>query len=165
MNLTALDVEQFSPQTLDRLIREPLEASGLVAGLSEGSWYDLGTGGGSPAIPLKIVLPGLALTMVESRSRKAAFLREVARETNIESASVLVDRIENLRTPPHSGSANLVSLRAVKLDLQTAVAVRELLAVKGSILIFGGASREILGSTFGVASSNPAAVLVRRCST
>ena len=35
---------------------------------------DVGSGGGSPAIPLKLALPRLRLTMVEAKARKSAFL-------------------------------------------------------------------------------------------
>jgi 16S rRNA (guanine527-N7)-methyltransferase len=40
-----------------------------------GSVIDVGSGVGAPAIPLAILEPGLALTLVEPRDRRAAFLR------------------------------------------------------------------------------------------
>jgi len=41
---------------------------------------DLGSGGGMPGIPLSMVLVDSAFTLVESRGRRCAFLREVARD-------------------------------------------------------------------------------------
>ena len=43
----------------------------------EGHWMDVGTGGGFPAIPVKIALPRLRLTLVERSERCAGFLRKV----------------------------------------------------------------------------------------
>ena len=41
---------------------------------------DIGSGGGSPAIPFKLAVPRLGLTMVEAKARKSAFLREAVRQ-------------------------------------------------------------------------------------
>ena len=46
---------------------------------SDALWFDIGSGGGSPAIPLKLARPTLPLPMVESKTRKAVFLREAVR--------------------------------------------------------------------------------------
>jgi 16S rRNA (guanine527-N7)-methyltransferase len=78
INLTALHLHPLSDHALDRLLLEPLVAAKHVAD-SAISWIDLGSGGGSPAIPLKILRPRLRLTMVESVGKKAAFLREAVR--------------------------------------------------------------------------------------
>jgi 16S rRNA (guanine527-N7)-methyltransferase len=51
------------------------------------SWADLGSGGGFPGLVVGILATGegrsLALTLVESDRRKAAFLETVARETGV----------------------------------------------------------------------------------
>ena len=61
------------------------------------AWFDLGSGGGSPAIPLKLVRPDARLTMVESKTRKAAFLREaVAQSGAADAAEVADERFEEL---------------------------------------------------------------------
>ncbi len=72
INLTALDDLDAA---VDRLLLEPLAAVPHV-NRQNGRLLDLGSGGGSPAIPLALSLPGLDLTMVEVKGRKAAFLRE-----------------------------------------------------------------------------------------
>ena len=49
-----------------------------------------------PAIPLKLALPRLRLTMVESKARKSAFLREAVRHLGLENATVETARYEEL---------------------------------------------------------------------
>ena len=46
-------------------------------GQDEGLLLDIGSGGGFPAIPLKIVLPDLQIVMIERCGRKVAFLRNL----------------------------------------------------------------------------------------
>ena len=75
INLTALDDPD---QAIDRLLLEPLVASKHVAHQAP-VVLDIGSGGGSPALPLKLAIPGMTLIMVESKARKAAFLREAVR--------------------------------------------------------------------------------------
>ena len=87
INLTALPLAQPTEETFDRLLIEPLAAARNVKD-GPTCWVDLGSGGGSPAIPLKIVKPSLKLTMVESKVRKAAFLREAIRTIGLLDASV-----------------------------------------------------------------------------
>lgn len=44
----------------------------------EGSIVDVGSGGGSPGIPLAVALPGREVTLLEANARKAAFLERTA---------------------------------------------------------------------------------------
>lgn len=57
---------------------------------------DVGSGGGFPGIPLKIILPDLQLFLVESNVKKATFLAEVVRELKMSDCRVLVSRYEEL---------------------------------------------------------------------
>lgn len=133
INLTALPLDGYPDSTLSRLIVESAIASTMVADKPIHA-VDLGSGGGSPAIPLNIYRAQLRLTMVESKERKAAFLREAIRELNLEHASVMNARIEDLRlaTPAH-----LVTVRAVKLDGGLLAMIHRYLAPGGRLLIFG----------------------------
>ena len=76
------------------------------------SWGDLGTGGGFPGMIVAILSaelnPDRRVTMVESDSRKCAFLRSVLRETAV-SAEVSAQRIEELDPL----NADVVSARAL----------------------------------------------------
>jgi 16S rRNA (guanine(527)-N(7))-methyltransferase RsmG len=56
---------------------------------------DVGSGGGLPAIPLALLRPGLAITLVEPIAKKAAFLRTAIRELALgDRVSVQVGRGE-----------------------------------------------------------------------
>jgi 16S rRNA (guanine527-N7)-methyltransferase len=136
MNLTALDVENLPAAALERLILEPLIAATLIT-TRAGAWFDLGSGGGSPALPLKVALPGLALTMIESRGRKAAFLRETVREMGLAGAEVLSVRIEALSRQVVEKSVQLVTMRGIRVDASVAGALRHLLAPLGEVVLFG----------------------------
>src|SRR5262245_60756251 len=81
--LTSLPVEDAGDEAIDRLLIEPVVASKFLI-QQRGSALDIGSGGGSPAIPLKLACPGLSLRMVESKTRKAAFLRETVRTLELD---------------------------------------------------------------------------------
>ncbi len=138
MNLTALPLENPTDETLDRLIIEPLAAARRVLD-DGGAWFDLGSGGGSPAIPLKIARPSLRLVMIESRARKAAFLREAVRSLGISSSRVENARFEDIAAEfgeAEAGVADLVTVRAVKADTALFTASAQLLKKNGRLLLF-----------------------------
>jgi 16S rRNA (guanine527-N7)-methyltransferase len=136
INLTALPLESPTDETFDRLLVEPLAAARRISD-KPGVWFDLGSGGGSPAIPLKIARPALKLTMIESKTRKAAFLREAVRAIGISEAEVLSDRFENVAVAVGStGVADLVTVRAVKADPGLFDTAGLLLKNGGRLLLF-----------------------------
>jgi 16S rRNA (guanine527-N7)-methyltransferase len=57
---------------------------------------DVGSGGGFPGIPLKIIRPDLQVFLVESNVKKATFLAEVVRGLELSDTRVLVSRFEEL---------------------------------------------------------------------
>src|SRR6266446_5532617 len=61
-----------------------------------GRLADVGSGGGFPGLPLKIIRPDLRVFLVESNLKKATFLAEVVRELGLTDAQVLVRRYEEL---------------------------------------------------------------------
>ncbi len=87
-------------------IRDPLEilyrhfCESMYASVSipveNGRLADVGSGGGFPGLPLKIIRPNLRLFLVESNLKKATFLAEVVRELGLMDAQVLVRRYEEL---------------------------------------------------------------------
>ncbi|MGE5243885.1 MAG: 16S rRNA (guanine(527)-N(7))-methyltransferase RsmG [Betaproteobacteria bacterium] len=137
INLTALPMNPPTDATIDRLIVEPVRAAELVSEIAL-DWFDLGSGGGSPAIPLKLMRPNARLTMIESRSRKASFLREVVRVLDLPSADVFEGRLEDASalTEKH-GLAHLVTCRGIKVDAQRLEAIAALMAGDGRLLLMG----------------------------
>jgi 16S rRNA (guanine527-N7)-methyltransferase len=113
MNLTSLT---DADAAVDRLLIEPLVAARWIP-VEAMRLLDVGSGGGSPAIPLKLAVPRLAVWMVESKVRKSAFLREVTRQLALGDVVVETSRFEELLVHPHLVEAmDVVSMRAVRLD-------------------------------------------------
>lgn len=141
INLTALPLNPPTDETFDRLFIEPLVAASLVE-TSPGVWFDLGSGGGSPAFPLKLVRPELALTLVESKTRKAAFLREVIRALRLPSSDVANVRFEDFANSSDR-HADLVTARAVRPDRVFFKTAADLTRVGGRLLVFGTAASHV----------------------
>ena len=151
INLTALPLADYPALTLDRLLVEPIVASRFMSN-TKGSWFDLGSGGGSPAIPLRLLRPKAALTMVEARERKTAFLREVVRQLELDRVAVLSSRIEQI-SPETEGSVDLVTVRALAPDESTIQCIRKMLKKGGKFLAFGWEMTELEG--FSVSDEAP----------
>lgn len=136
MNLTSLPLDASpSNDTLDRLFLEPLVAVAFIED-EPLQCVDLGSGGGSPAIPLKIAREQLVLTMVEARERKSAFLREAVRHLELTNVTVLTGRAEALPGTMNN-LADVVTLRAVRLDAELTASIRALLKPTGYLVTFG----------------------------
>jgi len=93
---------------------------------------DLGSGAGFPGIPLKIYLPFLKLTLVESRRMKSLFLQEVVDAVKLNNVEVIGDRVEKL-VCEKKNTFGLIVARAVA-ELRTLWQWSEPLLAKGGIL-------------------------------
>lgn len=80
------------------------------------NWLDLGSGGGFPGLVLAVLLaervPTARMTLVESDSRKAAFLREVARKIGV-AVEICVERSEKFATQAKSRICDAITARAL----------------------------------------------------
>jgi 16S rRNA (guanine527-N7)-methyltransferase len=135
INLTAIPLQGHPQASVDRLMLEPIAAHRLMPA-APSVWYDLGSGNGSPAIPLGIVATGLRLTMVESRTRKVAFLREAARSLEMSSTAVMAIRFEELAGGRRQ-VADCVTVRAVRPDASLLAACAALLKPEARLILFG----------------------------
>lgn len=59
-----------------------------------GQLLDVGSGGGFPAVPLKIVNDDLSVTMLEATGKKCLFLKEVVKNLNLNNVEVINGRAE-----------------------------------------------------------------------
>jgi len=101
-----------------------------------GTVLDVGTGGGIPAVPLALARPGLRWTLCEPSSRKAAFLREAARELNLD-AVVREEPVEAL-LQGGAGPWDAVTLRALRLRKRLLRGLAETLNPGGRLLLWTG---------------------------
>lgn len=137
INLTALSVDPLSDDAVDRLIVEPVLAARRVES-RDALVVDVGSGGGSPAIPFLLASPAIRLIMVEVKVRKCAFLREVLRQLAIERGTVENCRLEELlsRADLHE-AADIVTVRAVRPDRKLLTAMQAFLRPGGRLFMFG----------------------------
>jgi 16S rRNA (guanine527-N7)-methyltransferase len=75
---------------------------------------DLGTGGGFPGIPLKIINPTIELVMLDSRLKKIEYLQEVVNAFNLENTIAIHGRAEDYgQLPEFRETFDIVVSRAV----------------------------------------------------
>lgn len=78
------------------------------------SVIDVGTGAGFPGLPLKILLPDLKLTMLDSVNKKLNFVREAVSELSMTGVEVIHGRAEDIaHEKKHRGKYDFCVSRAV----------------------------------------------------
>ncbi len=138
-----------------RYFAEPLAARSWLGSARRA--LDVGSGGGSPALPLAVVSPQVSWTLVESRRKKARFLQDAIDALELEGAVVLADRYESVRS---IGRFDVVTLRGVRVDAKMRTSLLGELLPGGRLLWFSGrdrlenAKRELAGES-GLRTTGP----------
>jgi 16S rRNA (guanine527-N7)-methyltransferase len=102
---------------------------------------DVGTGAGFPGIVLKILYPGMKLTLVESVGKKAAFCRHVLDKLALEGVLLLTARVEEVgQNPDHREKYDWAVARAVANLPVLAEFLLPLVRVGGAMLAQKGES-------------------------
>jgi 16S rRNA (guanine527-N7)-methyltransferase len=96
--LTSIEEEV---EIVARHFGESIFASSLLP-IERGRLADVGSGAGFPALPLKISVPELQVTLLEPSIKKCAFLREVQASLDLSGVEVVRSRYENFAAPPNS---------------------------------------------------------------
>ena len=104
----------------------------LVSSLPNRVILDLGSGAGFPAIPLKIALPDSYFILVESRRKRANFLKEIIRSVGLDRIEVVNDRIEDWGG--RQGGVDLITARAVAAPGKMLELVQDHLSPHGWVL-------------------------------
>ncbi len=111
-------INLVAPSTLDDVWHRHFADSAQIWALrpdTATSWLDLGSGAGFPGLVIAILAAehgGTRHTLVESDNRKAAFLREAAREAGV-AVDILCTRIESPEIHAKVGEVNCVTARAL----------------------------------------------------
>lgn len=138
INLTGVNLADLPPEAIDRLFIEPLVAAKHVPAGAQ-RMLDVGSGGGSPAIPLALAVPGLRLLMVESKTRKSVFLREAVRTLAMVEAEVATARFEELLSRPNLHEAHdLVTIRAIRIESRVLMTLQAFAKPGGLLFLFRG---------------------------
>ena len=137
INLTALRLDPEDDAAVDRLVIEPIIASRHVEA-DHRIALDVGSGTGSPALVLKLARPALEFTLVESKARKAAFLREAVRQLGLNKVAIENRRLEELAAA--TARYDLITIRGVRLDQRISDALEMIVRSGGRILAFVGAT-------------------------
>ncbi len=121
---------------------------------------DVGTGGGFPGLPLRLLYPEMRLTLVESIAKKTTFLSLVVQELGLDHVQVVTSRAEDVgQDPAHREQYTWAVARAVALLPVLAEYLLPLVRVGGFVLAQKGATApeelqtagpalEILGGRF-----------------
>ena len=72
-----------------------LDSLSLLPFVVEGRLLDVGSGGGMPGIPLAIALPETEIVLLDSNSKKTAFLRQAAILLRLKNVTVHEGRVEH----------------------------------------------------------------------
>lgn len=136
INLSGMDLTDPTPEALDRLLVEPVVAARHAP---EGAirLIDIGSGGGSPAIPFTAALPGAQVLMVESKTRKSVFLREVIRALEMSGSDVATARFEELLSRPDLHETHdLLTIRAVRVESRVLLGLQAFVRPGGQLFLF-----------------------------
>ena len=136
INLTAFNLSELSDHAFDRLLIEPLVAARHTSNHLK-RLLDIGSGNGSPAIPLKLAIPQLSLLMVESKTRKAVFLKEAIRALELSNVEVITNRYEELlKRSEFNETWDLMTIRAIRLEKKSLINLQTFLRPGGMLFLF-----------------------------
>jgi len=135
INLSGIDLSEATTEALDRLLVEPLVAAKYVRP-GTNLMIDIGSGGGSPAIPFALAVPGSRLLMVESKTRKSVFLKEAVRALGL-NGDVLTSRFETLLSRPELHETHdLLTIRAVRMESRILMNLQAFVKPGGHLFLF-----------------------------
>ena len=119
---------------------------------------DIGTGGGFPGIPLKIVNPSLSLTLVDASRKKINFVKHVIRTLALENIQAIHTRIEDLaEEPDYRHSFDIAISRAFTELKRFCSLASPLLRPNGKLIAMKG--RNVQSELDTISASHPQAVV------
>jgi len=167
--------------------RHFLESLALVraiedAGALASPAIDIGSGGGFPGVPIKIVRPEIEMTLLEATEKKATFLRGLIATIGLAGIRVVQGRAEDVAHDPAEREAYALALARAVAPLPTLVelslpflrtggvlaapkgsgAAREVRAAENALRVCGGAVEGMKPLNVPPPGATPTLVLVRK---
>ncbi|PLX54317.1 MAG: 16S rRNA (guanine(527)-N(7))-methyltransferase RsmG [Desulfobacteraceae bacterium] len=106
---------------------------------SNASLLDIGTGGGFPGIPLKIILPSLSVTMIDASRKKVSFLKHIIRTLELKNIDALHIRAEEFANKPGvKKKFDVIISRALSSMTNFAMTALPFLNKEGAIIAMRG---------------------------
>jgi 16S rRNA (guanine527-N7)-methyltransferase len=122
-----------------RYFAEAIAAGGrLGSGRASGDALDVGSGGGSPALPLAIARPRWRWSLVESRRKKCIFLEEAVRALGLRAVRVVPERVESVE---ERAAIDAVTVRGVRMTPSLLARTATWLRPGGRVLWFSSEQR------------------------
>jgi 16S rRNA (guanine527-N7)-methyltransferase len=100
-----------------------------------GMVLDIGSGGGFPGIPLKIVRPDIRLILVEPVRKKCSFLNSVIGLLKLHDVTAFDGTIEQYAKQPLRHAIDTIVLRALKYE-KVREHIPEVLTTKGKVVLY-----------------------------
>lgn len=134
INITTITdpAEVASKHFLDSLAAVHLISPGSIL-------LDIGSGGGFPGIPLKVLLPGLRVTLIDASRKKIHFLKHIIRTLKLDAIEAIHIRAEELAAlPSYANRFDVVTSRALSSFESFVRLALPLLAESGRIIALKG---------------------------
>jgi len=103
------------------------------------SLLDIGSGGGFPGIPLKIILPSLSVTLIDASRKKVSFLKHIIRMLELKNIDALHIRAEDYANQSDvEKKYNVIISRALSSMTTFALTALPFLKKEGAIIAMRG---------------------------
>lgn len=104
--------------------------------IRKGRLADVGSGAGFPGLALRLAVPNLQVTLIESNAKKAAFLSEVSRELRLDHVEVARVRMADFAAG--GKQFDFITARALGQHSDLLAWARENLALQGKLVMWLG---------------------------
>jgi len=133
-NLTAIT------DPMEVAVKHFIDSIAAVSFIPSGSkLLDVGSGGGFPGLPLKVVIPTLWVTLIDGSRKKVSFLHHVIRMLGIQQVEAMQIRIEDLaKQQDFSGAFDIIVCRAFSSLALFVKQTLPLLTSGGKLIAFRG---------------------------
>jgi len=141
INLTSI---KFESEIVEKLFLDSVFFLKFLEIKPDSVCLDIGSGAGFPGMPIKILCPGIDLTLLEATKKKGVFLKHLMRVLSLNKTRVITKRFEEICGGEFFLERfDLVTVRAVSLSPKLIRDSYKLLRQRGILLYFGGEKAEI----------------------